>query len=76
MITKRRKKENGWSYLIENNIHMHGMERVNMTTTSKGPYGRYAGVFVGLSFCEIPRKKAASILREVRKYQRARKEAA
>ena len=77
MITKRKKKENGWSYLIENNIHMHGMERVNMTTTSKGPHGRYAGVFVGLSFCEIPRKKAASILREARKeVKKARKEAA
>jgi len=76
MITKRKKKENGWSYLIENSIHMHGIERVNMTTTSKGLYGRYAGVFVGMSFCEIPRKKAASILREARKYQRARREAA
>jgi len=78
MITKRKKKENGWSYLIENSIHMHGMERVNMTTTSKGPLGKYAGVFLGMVFCEVPRRKAAEALRDAResKRRKARKEAA
>jgi hydrogenase maturation factor len=78
MITKRKKKENGWSYLIENNIHMHGIERVNMTTTSKGPLGKYAGVFVGLVFCQISRRKAAEVLRDEResKRRKARMEAA
>jgi hypothetical protein len=76
MITKRKKKENGWSYLIENSIHMHGMERVNMTTTSKGPLGKYAGVFVGMSFCGIPRYQAAEALRYARKIQRVKKKAA
>jgi hypothetical protein len=77
MITKRKKKENGWSYLIENSIHMHGVERVNMTTTSKGPLGKYAGVFVGLVFCEIPRRRAATALRMARQDEReARREEA
>jgi len=76
MITKRKKRENGWSYLIENDIHIHGLERVNMTTTSKGPLNKYAGVFVGLVFCEIPRKRAATVLRAARNDARKLRKAA
>jgi hypothetical protein len=77
MITKRKKKENGWSYLIENDNFAHGVERVNLTTTSKGPLGKYAGVFMGTVFCEVPRRKAAEAIREARKEARkARREAA
>ena len=76
MITKRRKKENGWNYVIENDSFLNGLERVNLTTTSKGPLGKYAGVFVGMSFCGIPRYQAAEALRYARKIQRAKKKAA
>jgi hypothetical protein len=76
MITKRQKKENGWKYLIETDSFVHGIERVNLTTTSKGPLGKYAGVFLGMVFCEVPRYKAAEALRDARKKQRTRKEAA
>ena len=63
--------------MIESDNFAHGMERVNLTTTSKGPLGKYAGVFVGLAFCQIPRKRAAAALWEARKEERkARKEAA
>ena len=77
MITKRRKKENGWNYVLENDSFANGLERVNLTTTSKGPLGKYAGVFVGLAFCEIPRKRAATALRMARQIEReARRKAA
>jgi hydrogenase maturation factor len=76
MITKRKKKENGWSYVLENDSFTNGLERVNLTTTSKGPLGKYAGVFVGMSFCEISRRKAAEALRDARKIQRVRRESA
>jgi hypothetical protein len=67
MITKKRKTENGWNYLLENESILNGVERVNLTTISKGPLGKYAGIFVGYGWCEVKRSQAAIVLRASRK---------
>jgi hypothetical protein len=76
MITKKRKTETGWDYVLENETILNGVERVNLITTNKGRLGRYAGVFVGIAWCEVKRSQAAMALRASRKNQNIRKEAA
>jgi hypothetical protein len=76
MITKKRKTENGWNYVLENESILNGVERVNLITTNKGRLGRYAGVFVGFSWCEVKRSQAAMALRASRRNQSIRKAAA
>jgi hypothetical protein len=76
MITKKRKTETGWNYILENESILNGVERVNLITTNKGRLGRYAGVFVGFSWCEVKRSQAAMALRASRRNQSIRKEAA
>lgn len=76
MIAKRRKTETGWNYILENESIINGIERVNLITTNKGKLGRYAGVFVGFSWCEVSRTQAAWALKASRKASKFRREAA
>lgn len=76
MITKRQKTETGWNYVLENESILNGVERVNLITTNKGRLGRYAGVFVGYSWCEVKRSQAAMALRASRRETLSRREAA
>lgn len=76
MITKRQKTETGWNYVLENESILNGTERVCLVTTNKGRLGRYAGVFVGYSWCEVKRSQAAWALKASRKASKFRREAA
>jgi hypothetical protein len=76
MIAKRQKTETGWNYVLENESILNGTERVCLVTTNKGRLGRYAGVFVGGSWCEVKRTQAAWALRGARKIAKIRREAA
>lgn len=76
MIAKRLKTETGYQYVLEYDSIINGLERVNLITTNKGRLGRYAGVFVGGSWCEVSRTQAAWALKASRKATLLRKEAA
>ena len=76
MITKRQKTETGWNYVLENESILNGTERVFLVTTNKGRLGRYAGVFVGFSWCEVSRNQAAWALKASRRATLSRREAA
>jgi hypothetical protein len=76
MIAKRLKTETGYNYILEYDSILNGIERSCLVTTNKGKLGRYAGVFVGGSWCEVSRTQAAWALKGARKIARIRKEAA
>ena len=76
MITKKLKTETGWNYVLEYDSIINGIERTCLVTTNKGRLGRYAGVFVGGSWCEVSRTQAAWALKASRKATLLRKEAA
>jgi hypothetical protein len=76
MIKKRLKTETGWNYVLEYDSILNGTERVCMVTTNKGKLGRYAGVFVAGSWCEVKRSQAAWALKASRRNQSIRKKAA
>ena len=76
MIAKRLKTETGYNYVLEYDSILNGIERSCLVTTNKGTLGRYAGVFVGGSWCEVSRTQAAWALKGARKIAKIRREAA